>query len=118
MEMICIVCPRGCTISYDLVNGEAVNITGNTCPRGKTYCENEVKAPVRTITSTVRIEGAEHNMLPVITSAPIPKGKIFDVMAEIHGRKTQAPVKCGDIIIKDVCGTGIDVIASRTMEEK
>ena len=116
MELTCIVCPRGCTISYDIENGEAVNITGNTCQRGKNYCENEVKAPVRMITGTVRIEGAAHNMLPVITSSAIPKGKIFDVMEEIHKRRVTAPVKTGDVIIENVCDTGVDIIASRTME--
>lgn len=118
MELTCIVCPRGCTITYDLVNGEAVNITGNSCPRGKTYTENEVKAPVRTITGTVRIRNGRYRMLPVITSAPIPKEKIFEIMKQIHGAEAAAPVSCGDIIIKDVCGTGADVIASRSMDRE
>ena len=115
MELTCIVCPRGCTINYDIVNGEAVNISGNSCPRGKTYCETEIKAPTRMLTSTVPIEGAHYHQLPVITSAPIPKGKIFEVMEEIHRAKVTAPVKVGDVVIADAAGTGIDILASRSM---
>ncbi|MDO5439414.1 MAG: DUF1667 domain-containing protein [Erysipelotrichaceae bacterium] len=115
MELTCIVCPRGCTISYDVVNGEAVNITGNSCPRGKVYCETEIKAPTRMLTSTVPISGGHYHQLPVITSAPIPKEKIFEVMDAIHAAKVQAPVKVGDVIISDVAGTGIDILASRSM---
>ena len=116
MELTCIVCPRGCTISYDIENGEAVNITGNTCPRGEEYTKSEIKAPTRMVTSTVMIDGGAYHQLPIITSAPIPKEKIFDVMEEIHKVHIKAPVHVGDVIIKDVSGTGIDILAARSME--
>ena len=116
MELTCIVCPRGCQISYDIVNGEAVNIKGNSCPRGKVYTETEVKAPTRMITSTVPIEGAIYNQLPVITAAPVPKGKIFEVMKAIHSIKVKAPVKVGEVLLEDAAGTGVAILASRSME--
>ena len=116
MELTCIVCPRGCTISYDIENGEAVNITGNTCPRGKEYCETEIKAPTRMVTSTVPIKGSVYHQIPVITSAPIPKGSIFEVMDEIHNTSVEAPINVGDVIIENVAGTGINILAARTMK--
>lgn len=115
MELTCIVCPRGCTIQYDIENGEAVNITGNSCPRGQVYTETEVKAPTRMLTSTVPIDHAVYHQLPVITSAPIPKEKIFDVMDAIHQSKASSPIKVGDVVIQNVADTGIDILAARSM---
>lgn len=115
MELTCIVCPRGCTITYNIENGEAVNIQGNSCPRGKVYCETEIKAPTRMVTSTVPITGGKYHQLPVITSAPIPKKEIFHVMEEIHHTVVQAPVSVGQVIIENVANTGINIIAARSM---
>lgn len=110
-ELICIVCPRGCHISVD----ENMNITGNTCPRGKEYAINEMTHPTRMITSTVVIDGMELKRLPVMTSAPIPKDRIFDVMEEINKARAKAPVKIKDVIIKDVLGLGVDIVATRNI---
>lgn len=110
-KFICIVCPRGCHLSVD----ENLNVTGNSCPRGKEYAINEVTNPTRTITSTVAISGGELHRLPVMTSSPIPKGKIFEVMQEIDKVRACAPVRIGDVIIRDVLGTGSDIIATRNI---
>ncbi len=110
-KFICIVCPRGCHLSVD----ENLNVTGNSCPRGKEYAINEVTNPTRTITSTVAISGSELHRLPVMTSSPIPKGKIFEVMQEIDKVRACAPVRIGDVIIRDVLGTGSDIIATRNI---
>jgi len=117
MELTCIVCPRGCNIKYDLENGKAINIVGNSCPRGKAFCETEISCPTRMITSSVLIENAIYKKLPVITSSPIAKDKIFAVMDSIHKVKVSAPININDIIIKNVCDTGVDIIASRTMNK-
>ena len=110
-EFICIVCPRGCHLKVD----DDMNVTGNTCPRGKVYALNEITNPTRMITSTVAIESTELRRLPVMTSAPIPKGKIFDVMAEINKVRVKAPVKINDVIIKNVLGLDSDIIATRNI---
>ena len=117
MELTCIICPRGCTIRYDVENGEAVNITGNACPRGQAYTETEIKAPTRMVTSTVPIHGSHYHQLPIITSSPIPKQAIFEVMDAIHNTEVDAPVEMGQVIIKDVAGTGVDILAARSMEK-
>ncbi len=55
-EIICITCPKGCHLQVDENNDYAV--TGHSCPRGEAYGKNELKNPVRTLTSTVRLSGA------------------------------------------------------------
>ena len=110
-EFICIVCPRGCHLTVD----DNMNVTGNTCPRGKVYALNEITNPTRMITSTVAIESVELNRLPVMTSSPIPKGKIFDVMEEINKVRIKAPVRINDVVIKNVLGLDSDIIATRNI---
>lgn len=111
-DLICIVCPRGCRLHVD----KDLNVTGNFCPRGKAYGQQEVTNPTRVVTSTVRIENAILPLCPVKTNSPIPKGKIFEIMSSINEIKIQAPVHIGDVIIHDICGTGIDLVATRDME--
>lgn len=112
-ELICICCPRGCHLTVD----DNLNVTGNFCPRGEKYGKEEVSNPTRVVTSTVRISNAELAMCPVKTANPIPKGKIFDVMQSINSVMIEAPVHIGDIIIHDVCSTGVDVVSTRNMEK-
>ena len=111
-KLICISCPRGCHLEVD----ENLNVTGNTCPRGKTYGIAEVTNPTRMISSTVKITNGEIIRLPVATASPIPKGKIFEVMAEINKITVDAPIKCGEAVIKNVLGLGVDIVSTRTVE--
>ncbi len=117
MELVCINCPLGCHLTVTEENGE-ITVTGNTCPRGKQYGINEMTNPMRTLTSTVKIEGALHEALPVITSCQIPKAKMFEVMKALKGVKVQAPVSNGQVIIKNVCGLEADIVASRAMDAR
>ena len=116
-EVICIVCPVGCRVQIE-ENKEAelgYNIEGNNCKKGISYAIEEVTNPTRNITSTVCIEGAYLSRIPVKTSEPIPKGRIFDCMNEINRVKLSAPVNMGDVVIKDVLGTGVDILATRSL---
>ena len=78
-ELICITCPKGCHLKVD---EETFAVTGNGCPRGAVYGANELRNPVRVVTSTVIVEGPARR-LPVKTDRAIPKGKMFEVMEEI-----------------------------------
>ena len=111
-ELICIVCPRGCHLVVD----ENLNVTGNTCKRGEVYGKNEVTNPTRTVTSTVQLDGSVVTRLPVKTSQPIPKGKIFDLMAELVKVHVTAPVKMNQVILPHVLGTDADVVATRAVQ--
>lgn len=112
-ELICIVCPRGCHLSID----DEMNVTGNTCSRGKEYAINELTCPKRVITSTVVIESSILSRLPVKTSNAIPKDLIFDCMKELDNVRVKAPIEIGEVIIKDILGTGVDVVATRSIEK-
>ena len=109
-NLTCIVCPLGCPLTVTLEGKEVVAVEGNTCPRGKAYAEAECTAPVRTVTTTVRCESGR--VISVKTSAPVPKKAVFDVMAEINGAIANSDVKIGDVIIANVCDTGVDVVAT------
>lgn len=112
-DLICIACPRGCAIKVTLDdNNEVVNIEGATCKNGEKYAHDEVTHPLRNLTSTVKVTGGEANVAPVRTNGDIPKELLFDAMKVINEATVQAPVHVGDIVIKDILGTGIDVIAT------
>lgn len=115
-EMICILCPRGCRIKVTKAEDGTIKVENNYCPRGITYGETEVTNPVRMITSTVFITSSTHKLLPVVTNSPIPKGLIFDIMAEINKVHVKAPIKRGDVIIKNVLNTGSDIVASKSIQ--
>ena len=114
MNLICINCPRGCHLQVEK-DGDKIKVSGNACPRGYTYAYNEMTHPLRTLTSTVEVESKDQRRLPVISSSPLPKGRIMDVMKELKGVKTKAPVKMGDVIVADVLGLGVDIIASKSI---
>ena len=105
-NIICIVCPKGCRLTVD---ENTLAVTGNGCPRGAEYGKNELTHPVRVVTSTVRVEGADICRCPVKTAGSVPKEKMFAVMDALDGVCLHAPVHCGDVVLADVCGTGVDL---------
>ena len=111
-DLTCIVCPRGCHLHID----DELNVTGNFCPRGAEYAKNELTNPKRMITSIVRVKNRENTMVSVKTSSSIPKGKIFDILKEIEKVSVDAPIHIGDVVIKDVLGTGSDIVATKEIK--
>jgi CxxC motif-containing protein len=116
-ELICIVCPMGChcSIEEDPTAPKGYKFGGITCKRGEDYAIKEITEPTRMLTSTILIEGARLPRLPVRTSAAIPKERIYDCMALINGLKVVHPVTMGQVLIKDLFGTGVNLIASRSL---
>ena len=112
-ELTCIGCPMGCPLIVTMEAGEVISVTGNTCKRGDVYARKEVTNPTRIVTSTVRVSGGDADMVSVKTKEDIPKGKIFDCMEALKIVTVTAPVQIGEVIIKNVCGTGVDVIATK-----
>jgi CxxC motif-containing protein len=102
-KLTCILCPRGCTLNV----GENLTVSGNSCPRGEKYAMDECTNPVRTVTATVRIANRRDTMLSVKTEAPVPKGKMMDVMARLRSITVTAPVTIGAVIVGDIFGTKI-----------
>ena len=109
--LTCISCPLGCQITVEMEGKEILKIEGNTCKRGYEYAKNECTHPVRTLTSTVALEGG--GVLPVKTDKPIPKELLFDAMEVLNHITARANVKLGDIILPNLLGTDANVIATR-----
>ena len=116
-ELTCIGCPLGCSLRVFEEDGQ-LRVEGNTCPRGEAYAKNEVLCPKRTVTSTVAIRGGTVSRLSVRTQTDIPKEKIFACMEEIQAVTVDAPVKIGDIVLPDVAGTGVALIATKDVEKE
>ena len=111
-ELICIGCPLGCMLTVEMENGEVVNVTGNTCPRGKTYAEKEVTNPTRIVTSSVKVTGGDRPTVSCKTKSDIPKSKIFDVARALKEVVAVAPVSIGDVLAEDIAGTGVAIVAT------
>lgn len=114
-EFVCIGCPLGCNVTVETEGKEIKSITGNTCPRGADYVTKELTDPRRIVTSLVRVEGGELPVVSVKTKTDIPKDKIMDCIGILKDIELQAPVRMGDVVVEDVCGSGVDVIATRAV---
>ena len=113
-ELTCIVCPMGCRLS---VTGsiDDLQVTGGTCPKGEIYAYDEITNPVRMVCTTVKIEGGIHPVIPVKTNHAIADKYKLDVVKAVKDITLSSPVKMGDIIISDIFGTGVDIVAERDM---
>lgn len=110
-ELICIVCPKGCHLRVDEEND--YQVTGNSCKRGEAYGKKEVTAPTRTLTSVVRISGAQYPCCSVKTSRDIPRRLIPQAMSLLRDVILTAPAKIGDVAVTNICGTGADWIVTK-----
>ncbi len=113
---ICICCPLSCDLTLTDENG-VLSVSGNTCPRGSEYAKNEYKDPVRMITTTVKLTGADKTLLPVISDGMIPKKKMQECLQVLYGVTVTAPVKMGDVVCKNILDTGVDILAASTVQK-
>ena len=111
-ELICITCPNGCRLTAEKLDDGSVTVTGNLCPKGEEFARAELTAPMRSLTTTVRTVFSEMPFLPVRTAGVIPKESIMTVMNVLSGFVLDKKVRCGDVIITDISGTGCDIIAT------
>ena len=112
--MICINCPKGCELDVERTADGTITVKGHTCPRGEAYGRAELENPTRMVTGLVRVAGMR-KPLPVKTKSPVAKGKISDVLFAMHQATVQLPVRIGDVIVADVAGTGVDLVATANM---
>ena len=117
-ELTCIGCPLGCPLTVTLDGDKVVSVSGNTCPKGDIYARKEVTNPTRIVTSSVTVVGGTSPTVNVKTASDIPKDKIFACVEALKGLSVPAPIKIGDIILENVAGTGVNIIAARNIMEK
>lgn len=116
--LICIGCPKGCMITVDKKEDSSLVITGNSCRIGENYARNEMTAPKRGLTSMIRVEKGCDPVVPVKTRDEIPKDKIEDCMEIIRNITVTAPVKLGEVLIRNAAGTGVDIVATATIVDR
>lgn len=115
-NLTCINCPMGCALTIEMEGGEVISVSGNTCKRGDTYGRKEVTDPTRIVTSTVKVIDGKEQMVSVKTKQDIPKGKISECITALKNVQVNAPVRIGDVIVADVAGTGVDIVATKNVE--
>lgn len=109
-KITCTVCPIGCKITANIEDGSIAEIFGHGCRRGEAYAKAEIIDPRRTLTTTMRTEGGD--LLPVKSAKPIPKGMLFECMDAINKTTAKPPVNIGDVLIEDICKTGVSIVAT------
>jgi len=114
-EFICVTCPVGCTIEAVIKEGTLVETRGEACRRGVAFVEEELTAPKRMLTTTVRVRGGELPLVPVRSTEPLPKGLVPDVVARLREVELSAPVGEHQVVLADVLGTGVDIVTSRAL---
>ena len=114
VPLTCIRCPKGCQVTVALEGGRVTAVTGNGCPRGDAYARKEVTDPTRVVTTVGPLSGSGvARMVSVKTAGDVPKAKVLDVVRALSGVRLAAPVHIGDVVLADVCGTGVDVVATK-----
>ncbi|MBN2678118.1 MAG: DUF1667 domain-containing protein [Anaerolineaceae bacterium] len=113
-KLICITCPKGCLLEVHHQGSTVLNVK-NGCKRGHEYARRELVDPRRMISSTVRITGGEHPLLPVYTAEAFPKPRISELMAALRELTIKAPVRMNQVVLEDALGSGINILASRDM---
>lgn len=118
-ELICVICPNGCELQAEVSQEDGrftvSDVTGNLCDKGPEWARQEIVNPMRTISSSVLVEGGDFPLASVRTDAPISLKDIFQVMEEIKAIKLKAPVRIGDVVIKNVAGLPCNIIATRNV---
>ena len=114
-QLVCIGCPLGCNLQVTIEDDHTISVTGNTCPRGADYARKEMTDPRRIVTSSVKVTGGHLASVSVKTESDIPKGKIFDCVKALREVELTAPVSIGQIVLRNVADTGVNVIATKNI---
>ena len=117
-KLICIGCPKGCELTVTIENARVSKVEGNRCKQGAAYAEKEVTDPTRIVTTTVPVVDGEIPVVPVKTAQGIPKQSILACVRMLSTVKVNAPIEIGDVILRDVAGTGVDVLATKKVKKR
>lgn len=112
----CISCPLSCSLELMEEGGEILEVTGHECEVGRRYAEEEFRDPRRMVTTTVKARNGILPLLPVVSTRPIPKALVRKVVKALAEVEVEAPVEDGQVICRDILGTGADIIASRRLD--
>ena len=116
LPLTCIICPMGCSMEVEVETNasgqkKVLSVKDNGCKRGEQYAAKELQNPTRTLTTTIKVEGGELPHVPVKTAGEVPKASLLQCMEVVRRASCKAPVKRGDVLIYDLLGTGVNVVA-------
>lgn len=114
-ELVCIQCPLGCRLTVYIDNGQVKRIEGNQCRKGHDYASQEAVEPKRTITSLMRASNRS-KPFSARTTADVPKDRLWECVARIRSARPAAPISAGQVLIKNLCGTNVDVVATQKLD--
>lgn len=112
VDLICISCPMGCSMKVDMEEKQVIKVQGNNCKRGEIYARKELVNPTRIVTSTIKVIGGKFPRVSVKTKEDIPKDKIFDCVRALKNVEVNAPIHIGDVVLENVTGTKVDMVAT------
>ena len=122
-EMTCIICPIGCRLTIQVMpeksddsSEKQIQVSGNQCKRGEAYAKEEFSDPRRVVTATCAVDSQTQGRIPVKSSKPVPVEKVTQFLNVIYKQRLSAPVNCGDVLVRDVAGTGIELLATQSIE--
>ena len=111
-KITCIICPLGCEITVLGVDKTVISIEGHGCKRGQNYAAVEFSTPKRIFTSSVKVRGAYQPLVSVRSRDPVPKELLLECVTQLRGIELEAPVNLYDVVVSDILGTGVDIIAT------
>ena len=114
-QLICIGCPLGCQLTAELADGQVRSVRGNTCKNGERYAKKELLHPTRILTTTVRVSGGSLPAVSVKTASDIPKDRLFDCIRQLKDLTLPAPIVSGQVVLENAAGTGVPVIATKSL---
>jgi CxxC motif-containing protein len=114
-RLTCVLCPVGCELEVCSTE-RGLDVQGNQCEKGIDFATEEVLYPKRNLATSIPVKGSATRLVSVRLSDRVPREKIFPILKEIAKLRPEAPVKRGQVLIPDVLGSGVDVIATRTVE--
>ena len=114
-NLTCIGCPMGCPLTVTMEDGQVLAVAGNTCKRGDSYARREVVNPTRILTTTLPVTGGESPTVAVKTAGEVPKALLLDCVRAVKDLRVAAPVAAGQVVARDLCGTGVDLIAVKAV---
>jgi len=115
-ELTCIGCPMGCHLEIDMAFNQIMSIKGQACKRGVDYAKKECTNPTRILTTTIEVEGGSPEVVSVKTESDIPKNMLFDCVKELRKVHLKAPIHIGDVIVENILGTGVNIVATGNSE--
>ncbi len=116
-EKVCIVCPRGCMMSYQFQDDELI-VTNNECRRGPEYLTQELTAPKRMLTTTIKVLEGVDEVIPVYAKEYVDKDQVFTIINHLKALTIKAPIHCNDVIIEQIGDIKVTILASKEVQAK